>query len=245
MIMSKKYLLTLAGLLAICLAPVARGSIISITNSDFQNMTTSVTAPNLFGVTVLGSESTNIDLWTITAGDTVAGLTPSSVAIGTAASLHGPTPPEGSFEACITLGAGVGAFASLSQTLDATYQANATYNLSLELAISANVSLLSQSTLELQAGSTTVASLTGSSLVSLINTTNNFQTIDLSFTTGNTAPSGDIGIEFTASSVVGLSGNLYLDDAQLTMTPTPEPRPGALFAAGFGVLLSLNHLRKK
>jgi hypothetical protein len=217
---------------------------LQVQNNSFENITASVSAPTSLGVTLAGTNTTSFGAWTATAGASLAGLSPSSISAGTGISLGGPTPTDGSFDARISLSSGVGASVSLSQILNSTFLPNSSYTLSFDLDAGANVALLGQAVLELRAGSSTVASLSSSSLLSLLDTSSGFQTINLNYVTGDTAPSGNIGLFFGANSLAGVSGNIYFDNVGLTVQTVPEPSFGALMGAGLGLLCIVTRFKK-
>ncbi|HEV2694022.1 MAG TPA: hypothetical protein VG347_14095 [Verrucomicrobiae bacterium] len=218
---------------------------INIPDNSFESISATVSAPKSLGVTVMGTNSINFGLWTGLAGASVIGLTPGTITVGTAASLGGPTPLDGSYEARLSMGAGVGTFLSVRQTLSTAFNSYSTYHLSLGFDAGANVSLLSQASLNLMAGNNSIASLSGNSLITAIGNSGNYQTIGLDFTTGAIAPTGNIGIEFDVNSVLNLGANFYLDDARLSIVTAPEPHPGMLIGAGLGMFALLSRFKKK
>ena len=122
---------------------------------------------------------------------------------------------------------------------------NSIYTLYVGLDHGGLVGLFGGGDLQLQAGGSTVASLSGNSLLSVLNPQSGMQTVSLSFQTGPTAPSGNIGIFFRAGSLAGIGGNVFLDNFQLNSTPVPEPNSGALSAAfGFTLLLWCQRSRR-
>jgi hypothetical protein len=65
------------------------------------------------------------------------------------------------------------------------------------------------------------------------------------YTTGNTTPTGKIGIRFKASSLLTAGGNIYLDNFQLSAQPVvqtvqsipPVPEPGVFTLISMGLVL--------
>jgi hypothetical protein len=227
----------LAGLLA---ATATAQGFFNIPNNSFEGITTSIASPN--GLSV-ATNTGPIGAWSAFAAGLV-GLN-SSIASGTTNSLGAPAGADGSYVARIILPVGVGASAGLRQTLTNTFLANSIYTLSFLLDGGTSVSLLAGSSLLLENNSTPVASLSGANLVSLLNGNGNFQTISLTYQTGNSPPSGNIGVEFDAASVAGVGGNIYFDNFLLNVAPVPEPQPLALTAMGVLLLLGFTKYRTR
>jgi hypothetical protein len=224
-IMNSKTLLLVTSLFSGAAAVQAAN--INIPDFSFEGITASVSSPN--GLS-LGTNSGPIGAWSAQAGGLV-GLN-SSVASGTAGSLGAPAGADGNYVVGITLPVGAGASASLSQTLSDVFLPNSRYVLSLEIDPGTSANLLSGSSLQLEAGSTSVASLSGTDFLSLLNPNGTFQTVTLTYETGSAPPSGNIGIDFDANSVAGVGGKIFLDNFQLTVNPVPEPQPIALMSMG-------------
>jgi hypothetical protein len=242
-IMKTQIFLLTAGLLLGRLA--VQAAPITVTNNSFENITASASTPTSLGLTIAGTNTTAFGAWTATAGSSVIGLTPSSISAGTGISLGGPTPTAGTFDARLTVASGIGTSLSLFQSLSATFQPNANYNLTLDLDPGFNLALLGQASLQLQAGSTTVASLSGTNLLNLLVANNSFQTLDLNYITGGSAPSGNIGILFNLNSVAGVSGNVYLDNVNLDVAAVPEPSTFVLALTGSLLLFGFSKFRKQ
>jgi hypothetical protein len=223
--MCSKAFVFMAGL---CLTISARAQTsINIPDYSFEGITTSLASPN--GLSV-ATNTGPIGAWSAFAAGLV-GLN-SSIASGTASSLGAPAGADGSYVAQITLPVGAGASAGLRQTLTDTFLPNSLYTLSFQLDGGTSVSLLAGSSLSLENNSTPVASLSGANLVALLDGNGDFQTITLTYQTGNTPPSGNIGIEFDAGSVAGVGGSIYFDNFQLNAAPVPEPQTVALVVMG-------------
>ncbi len=217
---------------------------INIPDFSFEGITASINSPtNFLGAGVVGTNSGPIGLWTAFAGASVIGLN-SSVASGTTNALGAPAGADGSYVARITLPAGVGAADGIEQILTNTYLANSIYTLSFQLDGGTAVNLLAGSSLSLESGSTPVATLSGANLVTLLDGNGDFQTISLTYQTGNSPPLGNIGIEFDANSVGGVGGSIYFDNFQLDASPVPEPQTLALIAMGSLLMFGFSKSRK-
>jgi len=147
---------------------------ISIPDNSFEGITAIVSGPtNFLGAGVAGTNTGSIGAWSASAGASLAGLN-SSVASGTTNTVGGPQPPDGLFDVRISLPVGAGASTSLRQTLTTAFLANSVYNLSVLIDPGTSLSLLSGSSLSLESGTTPVTSLSGASLVSLLNPNGQF-----------------------------------------------------------------------
>lgn len=220
------------------IAAAARGVSPSIGDASFEGFSTNVTQKTFLGLTVAGSTNFNIGAWTASESS-IVGLSPSSISTGKKAAQGGPNPTDGLYDARFNLASGVGTTLSLSQTLNTTFQPNTTYALSLDLDAGTVATLLGGASLQLWAGSTSVATLSGATLLTLIDSTSGFQTVELDYVTGNTAPTGNIGISFTASSLLTVVGNIYLDNFRISAVPNvqPVPEPGTFTMISMGLVL--------
>src|SRR5438552_9444037 len=169
------------------------GQGVIIPDYSFENITATVASP---GGLSLGTNSGSLGAWSVSAAG-LAGLL-SSISAGNSL---GAVPADGSFLARLSLPVGVGASAGLSQNLSQGYMPNSIYTLYVGLDHGGLVGLFGGGDLRLQAGGSTVASLSGNSLLSVLNPQSGMQTVSLSFQTGPTAPSGNIGIFFRAGSL--------------------------------------------
>ncbi len=215
-----KSALILGGLIVSAASSHAQGN---VPDGSFEGVTASVTSPTLL---TLSTNSGSLGFWTATVGG-MAG-SEASVAAGTSVSLGGPVPNDGSYLARLSLPAGGSASLALSQTLGDSFLANSLYTLSFDLDQGTSAGLLGGTTVELRAGSSTVASLSGSELLTLLDANDGFQTLNLTYQSGGVAPVGNIGLFIGADSVAGVGGNVFVDNFQLGVTPVPEPSPLAL-----------------
>ena len=167
-----------------------------------------------------------------------------SISSGTTNSLGAPGGADGSYVVRINMPTGAGSSVDLNQGLGVTFLANSTYTLSFEIDAGSTATLLSGSSLSLQAGSTPVATLSGTAFTSLLSGNNQFQTLSLIYQSGNVAPVGDIGIAFNANSTAGAGGNFFLDNFQLGVTPIPEPSTYALCSLGLFLTIFACHRRR-
>lgn len=209
--------------------------IVGIPDNSFEGITTTIESP-AGGGTMAGA----IGAWSVSA----TGVIGQQASISSGDSLGGPVVTDGSFDARVILPLSAGAGVTLEQTLSAGFQANSRYTLSVQLDDGASAGLLSGAAIELRAGNTTVASLDGSQLLLLVDTTSGFQTVSLDYTTTASPPLENIGIYFAAASSASVAGSIYLDDFSLTVSPVPEPSTAALLSIG-GVLLAGTWLRQR
>ena len=236
--MKTKTLVIVAGLFAG--VPLSRATPVTVPNFSFEGITTGVSSPN--GLSI-ATNTGPIGSWSAYAAG-LAGLN-SSIAANTTSFFGAPAGADGSYIARITLPVGVGASAGLNQVLTATFLPNSIYTLSFQLDGGTSVSLLAGSSLALDNNTTPVASLSGANLVSLLDGNGDFQTISLTYQTGNSPPSGNIGVEFDAASVAGVGGTIYFDNFQLGVAPTPEPSTAALVSLGSLLFFGFSKDRKQ
>jgi hapalindole biogenesis HpiC1 cyclase-like protein/PEP-CTERM motif-containing protein len=227
--MKSKTLVIVAGLFTS--VSLSHATPITISDFSFEGITATVSSPSTLGVGIIGTNTGPIGAWSASSGASIGGLL-GSVSSGTATSLGAPAGADGSYVARINLPSGVGASVDLSQSLASSFLANSIYTLSFEIDAGSTATLLSGSSMSLTAGSTDVATLSGTTFTSLLDGNNDFQTLNLTYQTGNTPPVGVIGIDFDANSTAGAGGNFYLDNFQLGVTPTPEPSTLALLSLG-------------
>src|SRR3989442_516033 len=135
------------------------GQGVIIPDYSFENITATVTSPG--GVT-LGTNSGSLGAWSVSA----AGLVGVLRSISGGNSL-GAVPGDGSYLARISLPVGVNASVSLRQNLSQGYLPDSIYTLYVALDHGGLVGLFGGGDLELQAGGSTVASLSGNSLLSV------------------------------------------------------------------------------
>ncbi|MHC5544564.1 PEP-CTERM sorting domain-containing protein, partial [Singulisphaera rosea] len=127
-----------------------------------------------------------------------------------------------------------------SQTLGQTYAANATYTLSADVNAGATLSLgLLQSRnvgIALTSNGSDVASTStaGAGLVTLTPLGSNNYTLQLTFTTGSTPPTGNIGIRLFDQPTGLLTANLFPSATfdNITLTAVPEPTSVGLLGIG-------------
>ncbi len=231
-------IVTLAGLLAG--STLTQASPITIPDYSFEGLTTTIASPSSLGVGIIGTNSGSIGAWSAYSGTSLGGLN-SSIASGTTNSLGAPGGADGNYVVRVSLPVGAGATVDLRQSLATTFLANSTYTLSFEIDGGTTVSLLSGSSISLLSGSTSVASLSGTNFTALLDGNGDFQTLTLTYQTGNTPPGGNIGIDFNTASTAGAGGNIYLDNFQLDVVPIPEP--GVYVLSGLGILLLVVRLR--
>ncbi len=223
-------------------AMLAQATPITIPDFSFEGITTTIASPTAFGVGVIGTNTGPIGAWSAYSGASIGGLL-GSISSGTTNSLGAPAGADGTYVGRINLPAGAGASIDLSQSLTNTFLANSIYTLSFEIDGGTTASLLSGSSISLEAGSTPVATLSGTAFTSLLDGNNDFQTLSLMFQTGNSPPLGNIGIDFNANSLAGAGGNFFLDNFQLDVIPAPEPGTCAL--GGMGLLLMAIEWRRR
>lgn len=147
---------------------------------------------------------------------------------------------DGSNAAQLTFLAGALGTVSIFQDTGTAFQANSIYTLTFDADQYSAVSLLSGASASIFADSTPVATLSGGSLLDLLDGTSGMRTFTLQYTTSEIAPTGNIGIGFSAGGVVELLGaGLVVDNVRLDVTPVPEPGSALLVAAmGFRLLFS-------
>lgn len=185
---------------------------IPIPDGNFDNLAASINAPPLLGTT-----TATVGAWT--AEMTGVFSLDGSMRIGPAASLDAPLPPDGTYELDIDLPASTLESAELSQTLTNAFLPDSQYTLSVDLDQGSVLNLVSGANLRLNAGTETLASLTGAELAAVLNASTNFQTVALTYKTGNTAPTNAMNFSFTAGGLDSLGGNIYVANFQLTVAP--------------------------
>ncbi len=141
---------------------------------------------------------------------------------------------DGSNAAQLTFLTGVLGTVSIFQDLGTTFLANSIYTLSFDADQYSAVALLSGASAALYAGATPVASLSGSSLLGILDGTGAMHSFTLQYTTGESVPAGNIGVGFSAGGVAELLGSgIVIDNVRLDVTPVPEP--GGVLLLGLGV----------
>ncbi len=142
---------------------------------------------------------------------------------------------DGSNAAQLTFLVGALATVSLFQDTGVTFAPNSIYTLTFDVDQVSPVALLSGGSASIFAGGTEVATLSGGSLLDLLDGSGPMHTFSLQYITGETAPVGNIGIGFTAGGVLEVLGSgLVVDNVRLDVTPVPEPS-GALLIAAAGI----------
>ena len=133
---------------------------------------------------------------------------------------------------------GVAASASLSETLTTHFATNMIYRLSFYLDPGTSLSVFNGITVKLTSNGTSIDSLSGVALTGLLSA-NSFSQETIVYT--NTSNSGDIGIDLSLSSLVGVNENVLVDDFALTDTPlstTPTPEPSFFVLSSLGCFIS-------
>jgi len=240
--MKIKALLLLTGLLAG--TSLVQATPINIPNYSFEGITTTIASPTTgLGVGIIGTNTGPIGAWSASSGSSIAGLL-GSISSGTTNSLGAPGGADGSYVMRGNLPSGVGGSLDLRQSLTNLFLANSIYTLTFEIDGGTTASLLSGSSISLLAGSGSVATLSGTNFTALLDGNNDFQTLSLTYQTGNAAPSGVIGIDFNANSPAGTGGNFFLDNFQLDVTAVPEPSTVMLASLGSLLFFGCSKYRK-
>lgn len=188
---------------------------INIPNNSFEGLSGTLDAP------IVGTTSNNFGAWSAQVS-VVVGLG------GQMSVVTGGTPFDGNSQLKLSVPAGVGATESISQTLTNKYLPNSIYKLSVALSQGAVANLISGTSLNLNAGNVSLGTMGGTQLAAVLNSGTGYQTATLVFKTGNTVPTNNIGISLVTSSVVGVSGNIYVDNFQLTVEPINVQLGGAV-----------------
>jgi hypothetical protein len=154
------------------------------------------------------------------------------------------TATDGSNAASLTFLAGVAAEVSIFQDLGTSFLSNSLYTLTFDAGQASAVSLLSGASASIFAGGTPVATLSGATLISLLDLNGDLSGFTLEFTTGEVAPVGNVGIEFSAGGVAEVIGSgLVVDNVNMTVTPVPEPG-SAMLIGMTGLWLLINRRRR-
>lgn len=138
----------------------------------------------------------------------------------------------------------VGALGTVSifQNTGVSFLANSIYTLSFDIDQRSLVNLLSNGSASIFDGSSAVATLGGSSLLTLLDGSGPLQPVTLEYITGAVAPSGQIGIGFTAGGgVEAINSGFIIDNVRLDVVPVPEPGTVMMIALG-GIWF---HLRRR
>jgi hypothetical protein len=201
-----------------CLCSVAtlNATVITIPDSNFQNLNAALNPPTL-GV---GSTSGSIGTWSAQISDVLS--VGGQIASSNAATAGWPTPPAGCVnELRISIPAGVGSSSMIWEPLTAQLQPNSTYTLSVDLNQQASVDLAGSYTLALYSvsGSTNLYSIGGTNLAAILSSSSGFQNVSFTYKTGNHVPSTAIGVSFAASGAARLGGFIYMDQFQLSVNP--------------------------
>ena len=205
----------------------AQGTPITIFNPSFEAVTAS--APN----GVLSPAGGILGGWTYDR----TGVLPATLTDVT----FGPSSlaTEGSNAANLFFLAGVAAEVSIFQDLGQSYLPSTVYTLTFDASQYSLLSVLTDAEVSLYAGGTQVATLGGSGLLGLLDPGGAPSTVTLEYTTGVSAPLGNIGIEFSAGGLAEVAGSGFvIDNVQLTAAPVPEPGAALLIgAAGMTFML--------
>lgn len=165
---------------------------------------------------LIGTKSGTIGSWNYSIA-TLVGLGGASINFGTGGAV---APVDGAQVAKLTEPGLLGVISTvdLNQTISGlTLSANTTYTLTFDMAGPSNlIQLLSSASASLTVGGAKVASIANASLLSLLVHPNTMTPVELSFTTGNTAPTGALGIDFSITNLANVgTAILYLDEVQL------------------------------
>lgn len=154
------------------------------------------------------------------------------------------TASEGSNAATLTFLLGVAAEVSLFQSTSDLFQPNTLYTLTFDAGQASLLSLLTGASASIYSNSTPVATLSGASLISLLDLSGQLSTFSLAFETGAVAPAGNIGLGFSAGGLAQVAGSgLVIDNVQMTAVPIPEPS-SALLIGSTGLWLLFNRRRR-
>ncbi|HEV2691297.1 MAG TPA: hypothetical protein VG347_00215 [Verrucomicrobiae bacterium] len=198
----------------VAIAFCANATLINPSNNSFEGATASFSFP------VTGTVNDSYGSWNFQLS-AVAALS-GGVQIGTATALGGgyvPAPQNGTNEVAIKFPVGVVVDANLSQTLPVAWLPNSTYTLNVYVASSTTAGVLSGSTLALKSTGGTQASQSVLSVANLLTVSNIYQPVTLTYKTGNTAPTGNVGVSLDFPNVLQVAGSVYVDNVTLTVVP--------------------------
>jgi hypothetical protein len=234
-----------ASLALLCFAavstPVFAGSI-TIPDYSFETPGNSTVSGNATVGTKTGTEGN----WSYTFTTLSTGAAPASIKFGTSSS---PAPTQGTQIATLSAPTanGITNTVKMSQSLTTALAANTTYTLTFDVSASSSLlSALSGASVSILAGTAVKATLADYALLSQISSSTSFSTVDLTYTTGATAPTGNLGIQFYLYNGTNVSGaSLYLDNVRLSSATAAVPEGGAsIILLGIG-LAALYRPRRK
>jgi len=220
--------------------PPANGPI-TIPDYSFESPSNTTVSGN----TTLGAKTGTIGNWSYSFTTLSSGAAPASIKFGSSSS---PAPTDGSQIATLSAPTknGITNTVKMSQTLTNTLTANTTYTLTFNVSASSSLlAALSGASVSILAGSTVEASLSNAAFLSQISSSTSFSTVSLTYTTGASAPSGNLGIQFYLYNGTNVSGaSLYLDNVRLTSSSATVPESGAgIVLLGLGLAALCSPLR--
>lgn len=142
--------------------------------------------------------------------------------------------------------AGVLAGVSLFQDTGVSFLPNSIYTLSFDIDQRSVANLLNGASASIFEGSNVVASVSGGSLLTLLDGSGPLQPVSFQYTTGAVAPSGNVGIGFSAGGVAEVLGaGLIIDNVRLDVVPVPEPGTALMIAMAGGWLHIISRRRRR
>lgn len=142
--------------------------------------------------------------------------------------------------------AGVLANVGIFQNTGVSFLPNSIYTLSFDIDQRSVASLLNGASAALYEGTNVVASMSGGSLLTLLDGSGGLQPVSFQYTTGAVAPSGTIGIGFSAGGVAEVLGaGLIIDNVRLDVVPVPEPGTALMIAMAGGWLHLVSRRRRR
>lgn len=156
-------------------------------------------------------------------------------------SYASPIATDGNNVAAIGSLAGVAGAATISQTLAGVqYEANTTYTLQVDVSNVGLADVLSTGPgIALTSDGDVVASSASGVLLSILDLNPHFKTWELSFTTDENAPTGDIGITLFSGTLADVIGSVSFDNVRLDASPAtavPSPATAQVGLAALSVL---------
>jgi hypothetical protein len=123
---------------------------------------------------------------------------------------------------------GVATAGTFFQDLDVSFTANTRYTLTASVGLQSLAQVPSTFGFSIMNGNTPVATTAQSALLLLLTNSNQFFQFSLQFDTNGSPPSGDIGVQFFQTNLVGSAGSFIFDNASMTAVGIPEPSTYAL-----------------